>query len=96
MAERDFKRLMRARQSSDDIDKQGSGKISSGENTVKVLAGALPGDAEFTQLLQSAGDMSKASYQPGDNMEQDILQKIRVLSSFNQEDSEPALRPERT
>lgn len=92
MAERDFKRLMRARQSSDDIDKQGSGKISSGENTVKVLAG----DAEFTQLLQSAGDMSKASYQPGDNMEQDILQKIRVLSSFNQEDSEPALRLERT
>ena len=57
MAERDFKRLLRAQQAGDGAINQGAGHISSGENTVKMPAG----DKEFAKLLQSAGD-SKFSY----------------------------------
>ena len=69
MAERDFKRLMQAQQSSDGIKPQLTRNISSGENTIKMATA----ENEFQQLLQSAGDMSKVLYQPGDTMEQDIL-----------------------
>ena len=48
-------------------------------------------EQELNKLLQSAGEMS-ASHQPGDTMEQEILQKIRVLSSSYNEDSESMLK----